>query len=87
MTEPDPKMLQRLLRIEDFQQAYELTPELAQKLNKLGVKGEFGEHGLRPEHWISYGPVRKTMLEFSDVYDDFKRKVIDIIKRGSPSTA
>jgi transaldolase len=83
MTEPDPKMLQRLLRIKDFQLAYELTPELAQELNELGIKGKFGEHGLKPEHWVSYGPVRKTMLEFSDAYDDFKRKVIDVIKRGS----
>ena len=81
MSEPDPKILQRLLQIKDFQLAYELTPELAQKLSKLGVRGEFGERGLRPEHWASYGPVRKTMQEFSDAYDDFKGEVIDMVKR------
>jgi hypothetical protein len=81
MSEPDSRKLERLLRIQDFQLAYELTRELAQKLSNVGIKGEFGERGIRPEDWAAYGPVKKTMQEFSDAYEGFKQKVLDVVKQ------
>jgi hypothetical protein len=86
MNEPEPDISERLLEIRDFQKAYELTPELVHKLRKIGIQGEFGNRGLEPEEWAAYGPVRKTMHEFSEAYDSFRRKVTEVMKQEAAST-
>jgi len=80
MRKPDSEVLQRLLRIEDFRKAYELTPELIKDLEKVGIKGEFGSGGLRVEEWPSFGSVVKTMMEFGNAYETFKKRAIEIVR-------
>ncbi|MEM3047184.1 MAG: hypothetical protein QW057_08900, partial [Candidatus Bathyarchaeia archaeon] len=78
--EPDPGALERLLRIEDFRKAYELTPELSQTLNCVGIEVPQENGGLKPEEWSSYGPAAKTMQEFRGAYLAFRQKLIDSLK-------
>jgi transaldolase len=78
--EPDAAVLKRLLRIEDFRKAYMLTPELVQRLGRVGIEVPSEDGGLRPEDWSSYGPVIKTMGEFQNAYLSFKQLLIDFIK-------
>jgi transaldolase len=79
--EPEIKTLERLLKIEDFRKAYELTPNLSRRLKQVGIEGDFGEGGTRPEEWPKYGPVVKTMKEFSTAYINFKQKTIDFVRK------
>lgn len=78
--EPDPKILEKLLEIEDFREAYELTPELTEKLKEVGIKTSSEKNGIQPEDWPKFGPVVKTMTEFKNAYLDFQKKVIDFVK-------
>ena len=73
----DEEILKRLMRLEDFKRAYELTPELIERLREAGVEGDFGIGGLKPEEWSSFGPTVKTMVEFTKAYEEFKKKVIE----------
>jgi len=81
--EPDTEVLQRLLELDDFRKAYELTPELAKFIKGVGIKGDFGTGGLRTEDWPHFGPVVKTMNEFGNAYETFKRTAIDVVKKAS----
>jgi len=78
MREPDLEVLERLLVLRDFREAYELTPELKEELEKVGIRGEFGSEGLRVEEWPSFGSVVKTMNEFGNAYETFKKKALQI---------
>ena len=80
LKEPESEVLQRLLELEDFRRAYELTPELIKDLEKVGIKGKFGSGGLRVEEWPSFGSVVKTMSEFRNSYETFKKHAIEIAK-------
>ena len=77
----DPKLVKRLYEIEDFIRAYELTPDLKEKLEKVGinVKG-FGTRGLRYEEWSKFGSAAKTMKGFTQAYNTFREKVVKVAK-------
>jgi hypothetical protein len=83
-----------LIRIPDFRRGYELTPELNGLLRDIGIEGEFGDGGLRPDEWAEFGPVQKTLAEFKGAYETFRDEVVRQVKdipgvrpsRGTPST-
>jgi len=87
MRKPNSNILQRLVLIEDFRKAYELTPELTKELENVGIKGEFGNGGLRVEQWSSFGSVVKTMSEFENAYETFKERAIGITSRTAEDEA
>lgn len=74
-TQPEPGVLERLLRIRDFRKAYELGKQLSEELNRIGIEAPSEEGGLEPGQWDSYGPVVKTMREFKGAYLGFKNKL------------
>jgi hypothetical protein len=88
-----PSIVQWLSRIPDFRRGYELTPELIGILHEVGIEGEFGDGGLRPEQWPEFGPVQKTLAEFKGAYDTFRDEVVKQLmdlpglrsSRGTPS--
>jgi hypothetical protein len=80
MEENDPQVLQRLLKLEDFRRAYELTPELAETLRKVGIQGDYGQEGIKPSEWPTFGSVVKTMNEFTDAYNQFKKEAVKIVR-------
>jgi len=80
MGENDPQVLQRLLKLEDFRRAYELTPELTETLRKVGIQGDYGQGGIKPSEWPTFGSVVKTMNEFTNAYNQFKEKAIKIVR-------
>ena len=80
---PNPDILQRILNQEDFRKAYELTPELMEALKRVGIKGEFGIGGLKVEDWSCFGSVVKTMNEFGNAYETFKKSAIDVVRKLS----
>jgi transaldolase len=83
---PDRHMLERLLRIEDFRRAYELTPDLLRTLQNVGIRGEFGDRGLEPDDWPAYGAVLKTMDEFKEAYANFRRKAVEFVSKVGAQT-
>ncbi len=84
-----PQVLEWLNRIPDFRRGYELTPELNEILRAVGVAGDFGSGGLRPEQWPEFGSVQKTLAEFKGAYDAFRGDVLRLFKEvaGTPRTA
>ncbi|KPV62459.1 MAG: Transaldolase [Candidatus Bathyarchaeota archaeon BA1] len=79
----DSDVLKSLLKLEDFRKAYELTPELTEKLRGVGIEGDFGDGGLKVVEWPTFGPVVKTMNEFTDAYNRFREKTIDFTRNVS----
>lgn len=79
----DPGILGKLLNIGDFRRAYELTPELTEKLRGIGIKGDFGDGGLIPAEWSDFGPVAKTMAEFRNGYDRFRQVTVRFVREAS----
>lgn len=71
-----PHVLDWLMRIPDFRLGYELTPELNGILREVGIAGEFGDAGHRPEQWPEFGAVQKTLAEFKGAYDAFRNKML-----------
>ena len=81
MMEHDPAILKRLMELEDFRKAYELTPELAEMIKEAGVDVDgFGTGGLKPEEWATFGPTVKTMSGFKESYNKFREKTVEIAK-------
>jgi transaldolase len=76
VAQPQPEVLGRLLRMDDFRKAYELTKRLSEELNQVGINVPLEEGGLEPGQWVSYGPAVKTMGEFKGAYLTFKNKLI-----------
>lgn len=83
----DPKILSRLLKLPDFRKAYELTPELEEKLGRVGIRDDFGEGGLEVDEWPTFGSVIKTMTEFTDAYNTFREKTIEFVRRVGRSSS
>jgi len=75
--------LQLLYQIEDFIRAYEINPELSEILKEAGISGEFGQKGLLPSEWPTFGPVIKTLSEFKAAYDAFQKEMVTILKKFS----
>ena len=77
----DPKIIEKLLTIEDFRKAYELTPDLADMLRKVGINiEEMGLNGLKYEEWGLFGSTVKTMNGFTEAYNKFRDKVVKIAR-------
>ena len=83
----EPEVLARLLEMEDFRKAYELTGQLSRELNELGIEAPQEDGGLEPGQWDTYGPVVKTMREFKGAYLAFRNKLVQSLEQqqtGSP---
>lgn len=83
MEDHDSDIVQRLLKLEDFRKAYELTPELIEKLRSVGVEDDFGEGGLEATEWSTFGAVVKTMNQFTEAYNRFKERAIKFVRKVS----
>ncbi len=83
----DPKILSRLLKLPDFRKAYELTPELKEKLDSVGIRDDFGVGGLKVAEWSTFGSVVKTMREFTNAYNTFRETAVEFVRQmaGNPS--
>jgi len=81
MRDADPGVVQRLLKLGDFRRAYDSTPELVKRLKEVGVSGDFGDGGLGTAEWPAFGSVVKTMREFTDAYNSFKKRAIEFVHR------
>jgi hypothetical protein len=75
------KYLEILLQLEDFVKAYEASPEVNELLKNVGIDRDYGNRGVSPKDWPSYGPSKKTMDEFSHEYIVFREKVVTLFKR------
>lgn len=74
------QILEWLNRIPDFRIGYELTPELNGILREVGIAGDFGNAGHRPEEWPEFGSVQKTLAEFTRAYDTFRDDMVKLFK-------
>jgi len=81
MLEYDSELLEELMKRPDFVKAYEVPPDLAEKLKEIGIKGEFGTNGLKVEEWPGYGPCVKTMNQFSEGYIAFRTRCVEFVKQ------
>jgi len=81
--EHDKEIVNRLLLLEDFRRAYELTPELGERLRDAGIPGDYGRDGLSVSEWPTFGSVMKTMAEFTNAYNMFKAKCIEAVRAAS----
>lgn len=83
---PNEELLTRLLNDEDigeiFRGAWELTPYLLERLKEAGITDveKYGTSGLPPSGWSELGSTKKTMLEFSNSYERFKKNCLEHIK-------
>jgi len=75
--------LQLLYQIEDFIRAYEINPELSEIFKEAGITGDFGQKGLLPSEWPTFGPVLKTLSEFQSAYNHFQKEMVTILKKFS----
>ena len=68
---------------EEFLKAYELTPDQVELLKKVGIANpeKYGYRGLKPSEWREYGATVKTMEEFSENYENFKKKCLEYAKK------
>ena len=83
----DPKILSRLLKLPHFRKAYELTPELKEKLGRVGIRNYFGVEGLKVDEWPTFGSVVKTMREFTDAYNTFREEAVEFVRRVGRSSS
>ena len=79
-----PQFLQRLRQIEDFRKAFDINPELAAMFKSVGIVGDFGKEGLKPEEWPQFGPVQKTLTEFKGAYDAFQKEMVSVLQGSVP---
>jgi len=75
-----PEVEEWLNRLPDFRRAYELNPELNEILRQVGIEGDFGSGGLRPDQWPEFGSVQKTLAEFKAAYDAFRDRMLGLFK-------
>ncbi len=81
MMKHDPRMIQRLLQLDDFKKAYELTPQIQSQIKEAGLSPDFGLSGVRVQDWPKFGSVVKTMDEFKGAYEEFKATAIAFVKK------
>jgi len=72
--------LEMLMQLEDFVKAYEASPEAAELLKEVGIAQSYGNRGVSPRDWPSYGPCAKTLREFTGAYLAFRAKVVELAK-------
>lgn len=82
MMKHDPKVIETLNQLDDFVKAYELTPDLSELLKKVGIRVEdMGVRGLPYDGWRNFGSTVKTMTGFTEAYNDFRSKVVEVAKK------
>jgi len=86
----DPGIFRRLIKewndIKDlFIEAYELTPsqQTILKEAKIASSEKYGNRGLEPSEWNTFGATVKTMNEFSGSYETFKKRCIEFVRKIS----
>jgi hypothetical protein len=79
------QVLERLSELVDFHSGYELTPELTGILREAGVTDAFGSGGCEPIHWPEFGPVRKTLAEFTAAYNAFRDDMLRLFRETAAS--
>jgi transaldolase len=83
----DQELISRLIKDEDigevFRSSWELTPNLIKKLKEAKILNaeKYGTKGLTPEKWAEFGSTIRTMNEFSNSYEKFKKECIEHIKK------
>lgn len=82
-----PQVLEWLNRIPDFRAGYELAPELNETLREVGIVGDFGAGGLRPDQWPEFGSVKKTLAEFKGAYDTFRGDMLKLFAEVTRAAA
>lgn len=84
---PEPQLVQRLIKINDFVRGYESTKTISAQLVKIGILSDAQELGLGgiPEgEWQDFGAVKKTMAEFKDAYEKFLARCVDLATTQLP---
>lgn len=72
--------LELLMQLEDFVKAYEASPEAFELLKEVAVEQSYGNRGVSPRDWPSYGPCAKTLREFTSAYLAFRSKVVELAR-------
>lgn len=78
---PDPGLVDRLMKIDDFVRGYESTKSISAELVRVGVlsdEQELGLRGIPEDEWQDFGAVKKTMAEFKDAYEKFLARCVDL---------
>jgi hypothetical protein len=81
---PDPEVVKRLMRIDDFVRGYDSTKAISAELVRVGVlsdEQELGLGGVPEDEWQGFGAVKKTMAEFKDSYERFLARCVDLAGR------
>ncbi|MEM2702177.1 MAG: transaldolase family protein [Candidatus Bathyarchaeia archaeon] len=67
---------------DEFVKAYELTSEQINILKEVGIMNteKYGFRGLKPSEWGLFGATVKTMDEFNEGYNLFKKKCIEFVQ-------
>ncbi|MEM2848692.1 MAG: transaldolase family protein [Candidatus Bathyarchaeia archaeon] len=82
MMKYDSKIIEILNQLSDFLKAYELTPDLSELLVKVGVEvKDMGNRGLPYDEWGFFGSTVKTMTGFTEAYNSFRSRVVEIAKK------
>jgi len=90
LKEADPEILRRLAEewtdvTDVFMEAYELTPSQQKVLEEAKIAGSerYGNRGLEPSEWGSFGATVKTMDEFSQSYEALKKRCVEFVRKMS----
>jgi hypothetical protein len=78
---PEPQLVDRLMKIDDFVRGYESTEAISAQLVRVGILSdaqELGIGGIPEDKWQDFGAVKKTMAEFKDAYEKFLARCIDL---------
>jgi hypothetical protein len=78
---PDPRLVDRLMKIDDFVRGYESTKSISAELVRVGVlsdEQELGLRGIPEDEWQDFGAVKKTMAEFKDAYEKFLARCVGL---------
>jgi hypothetical protein len=80
---PDPHLVDRLMKIDDFVRGYESTKSISAELVRVGIlsdEQELGLRGIPADEWQDFGPVKKTMAEFKDAYERFLARCVTLAR-------
>jgi hypothetical protein len=78
---PDPEVVNRLMKIEDFVRGYDSTKTISSELVRVGIlshEQELGLGGAPEDEWQGFGAVQKTMAEFKDAYERFLARCVGL---------
>jgi hypothetical protein len=78
-----PEVVDALNTIPDFRRSYEVNEEFVRILREAGISEDLGTGGLTPDEWPTYGPVQKTLAEFTAAYDAFRVEMVKLLKEAT----